>query len=111
MPAEIFDTRTRAKGVSISVMVSFAFNTLIGQITPIAMAAVGWRYYLLFVSSLRLVNAYGRLLIRGLGGLQLHQCCFLLGDTARDQEAAARGDEFPLHQRARFRADDEYEGL
>lgn len=51
VPAEIFDTRTRAKGVSIGVMVSFAFNTLIGQITPIAMAAVGWRYYLLFVST------------------------------------------------------------
>lgn len=31
-------------------MVSFAFNTLIGQVTPIAMEDVGWRYYILFVS-------------------------------------------------------------
>lgn len=30
-------------------MVSFAFNTLIGQVTPIAMESVGWRYYILFV--------------------------------------------------------------
>ncbi|KAK3074402.1 hypothetical protein LTR53_003196 [Teratosphaeriaceae sp. CCFEE 6253] len=49
VPAEIFDTRTRSKGVSIATMVSFAFNTLIGQITPIAIKAVGWRFYLVFV--------------------------------------------------------------
>jgi len=49
IPAEIFDTRTRAKGVSIATMTSFAFNTMIGQVTPIAMAAVGWRFYILFV--------------------------------------------------------------
>lgn len=29
IPAEVFDTRTRAKGVSISCMASFAFNTMI----------------------------------------------------------------------------------
>ena len=30
-------------------MVSFAFNTMIGQVTPIAMESIGWRFYLLFV--------------------------------------------------------------
>lgn len=49
IPAEIFNTATRSKGVSLATMVSFAFNTMIGQITPIALAAVGWRYYLLFI--------------------------------------------------------------
>jgi len=49
IPAEIFDTRTRAKGVSIATMVSFAFNTMIGQVTPIAIKAVTWRYYMLFI--------------------------------------------------------------
>jgi MFS family permease len=49
IPAEIFDTRTRAKGVSLATMMSFAFNTMIGQVTPIAMAAVGWKYYIVFV--------------------------------------------------------------
>lgn len=56
VPAEVFDTRTRAKGVSIGVMVSFAFNTLIGQVTPIAMESVGWRYYILFVSRSTALN-------------------------------------------------------
>jgi sugar porter (SP) family MFS transporter len=51
IPAEIFDTRTRAKGVSIATMVSFAFNTMIGQTTPIAMKSIGYRWYYLFCVS------------------------------------------------------------
>lgn len=49
IPAEIFNTATRAKGVSIATMTSFAFNTMIGQVTPVALAAIRWRYYLLFI--------------------------------------------------------------
>ncbi|KAH8692579.1 general substrate transporter [Talaromyces proteolyticus] len=49
IPAEIFDTAIRAKGVALGCMVSFAFNTMIGQVTPIGMANSGWRFYILFV--------------------------------------------------------------
>ena len=49
IPAEVFDTATRSKGVSIGVMVSFAFNTMIGQVTDPAIQQVGWRYFLTFV--------------------------------------------------------------
>jgi sugar porter (SP) family MFS transporter len=49
IPAEIFDTKTRSKGVSIATMVSFAFNTMIGQVTKPGMETAGWRFYLLFV--------------------------------------------------------------
>lgn len=49
IPAEVFDTRTRSKGVSIATMTSFAFNTMIGQVTPIALDAVGYQYYFLFI--------------------------------------------------------------
>lgn len=48
IPAEVFDTRTRAKGVSIGVMVSFAFNTMIGQTTSVAIASIGWKWYIVF---------------------------------------------------------------
>ncbi|KAI0143079.1 MFS sugar transporter-like protein [Xylariaceae sp. FL1272] len=48
IPAEIFDTHTRSKGVSIATMTSYAFNTLIGQVTDIAINSVHWRYFLLF---------------------------------------------------------------
>jgi len=49
IPAEIFNTATRVKGISIATMVSFLFNTMIGQVTTVALAKVGWRFYLLFV--------------------------------------------------------------
>lgn len=49
IPAEIFDTRTRSKGVSIATMVSFAFNTLIGQVTGTAMTNIGYKYYFVFI--------------------------------------------------------------
>ncbi|KAI2624973.1 general substrate transporter [Hypoxylon sp. NC1633] len=48
IPAEIFDTHTRSKGVSLATMTSFAFNTLIGQVTSVAVTAVGWRFFVLF---------------------------------------------------------------
>ncbi|KAF2188041.1 MFS sugar transporter-like protein [Zopfia rhizophila CBS 207.26] len=49
IPAEIFDTKTRSKGVSIATMTSFAFNTMIGQVTKPAMEQVRYRYYFLFI--------------------------------------------------------------
>jgi len=39
----------RMKGVSLGGMTSFAFNTMIGQVTPIAISAIGWRYYIIFI--------------------------------------------------------------
>lgn len=49
IPAEVFGTALRMKGVSLGAMTSFAFNTMIGQVTPIAIAAIGWRFYVIFV--------------------------------------------------------------
>jgi len=49
IPAEIFNTATRVKGISLATMVSFAFNTMIAQVTPVALAKIGWRYYILFI--------------------------------------------------------------
>lgn len=64
IPAEIFDTKTRAKGVALATMVSFAFNTMIGQVTKPAMTQVGYRYYFLFIVSTELSRmAIQRLLL------------------------------------------------
>jgi hypothetical protein len=49
VPAELFGTAMRLKGVSWGAMTSFAFNTMIGQVTPIAITAIGWKFYLVFV--------------------------------------------------------------
>lgn len=58
IPAEVFDTKTRSKGVSIATMVSFAFNTMIGQVTKPAMTQVGYRYYFLFIVSIFLCREW-----------------------------------------------------
>lgn len=52
IPAEIFDTKTRSKGVMIATMISFGFNTMIGQVTKPAMTQVGYKYYYLFIVSI-----------------------------------------------------------
>ena len=49
IPAELFGTAMRMKGVSWGAMTSFAFNTMIGQVTPIAITAIGWRFYIIFI--------------------------------------------------------------
>ena len=49
IPAELFGTAMRLKGVSLGAMASFASNTMIGQVTPIAISAIGWRYYVVFI--------------------------------------------------------------
>ena len=49
IPAEVFDTRTRSKGVSLATMTSYAFNTMIGQVTPLAMTDIGYKYYFVFI--------------------------------------------------------------
>jgi hypothetical protein len=52
IPAEIFDTKTRAKGVSIATMVNTAFNAMIAQTTSVALddtTGIGWRWYILFI--------------------------------------------------------------
>lgn len=41
IPAELFGTAMRLKGVSVGAMTSFAFNTMIGQVTPIAITKIG----------------------------------------------------------------------
>jgi hypothetical protein len=38
-----------SQGVSIATMTSFAFNTMIGQVTPIALESIGYRFYIVFV--------------------------------------------------------------
>jgi Na+/melibiose symporter-like transporter len=103
IPAEIFDTKTRAKGVSIATMLSFAFNTMIGQVTGIAMEAVGWKYYILFIVSCTMLHENEHLLIMQTG-LQLYQCTLLLLLSSGNCQASPRRDELSLHKRTNVRS-------
>ncbi|EJT98459.1 MFS sugar transporter [Dacryopinax primogenitus] len=47
-PAEIFNTRTRAKGTSLTSMSAWVSNFMIAEVTPIAFKNVQWRYMMVF---------------------------------------------------------------
>ncbi|CUM57875.1 unnamed protein product [Debaryomyces tyrocola] len=49
IPSEVFNTATRSKGVSLSTMTCFAMNTMIGQVTPLAMDTIHYRFYIVFI--------------------------------------------------------------
>ena len=100
IPAEIFDLKTRSKGVSIATMTSFAFNTMIGQTTSVALddeSGIGWRWYILFIVSCSECAQLRHKMLTACSGLQLYQCRLLLGCASRDRQAAARGDAQSLH--------------
>ncbi|RDB25726.1 High-affinity glucose transporter [Hypsizygus marmoreus] len=50
LASEVFPTNTRSIGTSVVTCANWAFNTLIGQVSPLAMTNVKWKFYMLFVS-------------------------------------------------------------
>ncbi|KAK6412661.1 Ribulose bisphosphate carboxylase large chain [Oleoguttula sp. CCFEE 5521] len=46
-PPEILPLSIRAKGASLSTAANWAFNWLVGEMTPVLQEAIGWRLYLL----------------------------------------------------------------
>ena len=46
-PPEILPLSIRAKGASMSTATNWAFNWLVGELTPVLLVVLGWRLYLL----------------------------------------------------------------
>lgn len=49
LASEVFPTSTRSIGTSVATCANWAFNTFIGQVSPIALQNVGWKFYMLFI--------------------------------------------------------------
>ncbi|KAF4339341.1 ascus development 3 [Fusarium beomiforme] len=49
IPPEVFTTELRAKANAIVQVVHYSISLIITQCSPIALAAVGWKYYILFI--------------------------------------------------------------
>ncbi|KAG8982637.1 hypothetical protein FRB94_003367 [Tulasnella sp. JGI-2019a] len=47
-PVEILNTGIRAKGTALTSMGAWLFNFFIGQVSPIALQNIGWKYYIVF---------------------------------------------------------------
>ncbi|KXN88486.1 High-affinity glucose transporter [Leucoagaricus sp. SymC.cos] len=50
LASEVFPTSTRSIGTSVATCSNWAFNTFIGQVSPIALDNVNWKFYMLFIS-------------------------------------------------------------
>ncbi|KAG5722990.1 High-affinity glucose transporter [Termitomyces sp. T112] len=50
LASEVFPTHARALGTMVATCCNWAFNTMIGQVAPIGMDKVGWKFYMLFVA-------------------------------------------------------------
>lgn len=49
LASEVFPTSVRSMGTSVATCCNWAFNVLLGQVSPMAMDNVGWKFYLLFI--------------------------------------------------------------
>ncbi|KAG6917522.1 hypothetical protein DXG01_002269 [Tephrocybe rancida] len=49
LASEVFPTSSRALGTMVATCANWAFNTMIGQVSPLAMKKIGWKFYMVFV--------------------------------------------------------------
>lgn len=50
LASEVFPTRTRSIGTAVATCSNWALNVLLSEVSPIAMANIGWKFYMLFVA-------------------------------------------------------------
>ncbi|KAK9472097.1 general substrate transporter [Dipodascopsis tothii] len=81
-PPEILPLSVRAKGASLSTASNWAFNWLVGEMTPVLQEAIGWRLYLLhaFFCALSFVVVY--FMYPETKGVSLEDMDLLFGDVS-----------------------------
>ncbi|KAJ9198505.1 hypothetical protein DTO166G4_3420 [Paecilomyces variotii] len=81
-PPEILPLSIRAKGASLSTATNWAFNWLVGEVTPILQAAIKWRLYLVhaFFCACSFVVVY--FLYPETSGVRLEDMNVLFGDAS-----------------------------
>lgn len=93
-PSEIFPTAIRAQGNSLATFTNWALGLIIGQVSPIALSAIGFKYfYVFFVFNILAFFSY-LLLFPETKGKTLEQMDELFGDQLvahplDDEKAAA----------------------
>ncbi|PYH41175.1 putative MFS monosaccharide transporter [Aspergillus saccharolyticus JOP 1030-1] len=88
-PPEILPLSIRAKGASISTATNWAFNWLVGEVTPVLQAAIKWRLYLVhaFFCACSFVLVY--FLYPETSGVRLEDMDTLFGDATTSMPTPA----------------------
>jgi hypothetical protein len=81
-PAEIFPTEIRQRGNSLSTVTNWIFNLIFAQVSPIALEAVGYRYFYAFMVFNLISGTCFWFLFPETKGKTLEQIGELFGDQA-----------------------------
>lgn len=84
---EILPYSIRSKGVSLSLAVIYSSLVLLSFVTPIALEAIGWRYYILFCCLLGLSVVVNWFMLPETRGRSLEEISDLFEDTKITQVA------------------------
>ncbi|KAJ5584103.1 uncharacterized protein N7459_003903 [Penicillium hispanicum] len=92
-PPEILPLSIRAKGASLSTAANWAFNWLVGEVTPVLQSAIKWRLYLVhaFFCACSFVVVY--FLYPETSGVRLEDMNILFGDASTAMPTPATDGE------------------
>ncbi len=103
---EIMNMAIRARGSAIAICANVLINVIFNQVSPIAFAQVGWKYYSLFIAT----NAVGAITVFALfpetKGKSLEEIGAIFGDEViapdlnTTQEKILAQEQEPVEERA-----------
>ncbi|KAK0639958.1 general substrate transporter [Cercophora newfieldiana] len=90
IPPEVFTTELRAKANAVVQVIHYSISLIITQCSPIALAAVGWKYYILFILTNALCTVVFAFFYPETRGKSLEQIDEIFGDVKAINEGIAR---------------------
>jgi hypothetical protein len=86
VPSELFPFFLRSKGLGLAVFCKAVVAIVLGQITPIAIQNVGWRYYALFIATNFCAAFFYFFLLPETKGKSLEEIAELFGDELATEQ-------------------------
>ncbi|KAM0325145.1 hypothetical protein ACHAQA_007684 [Verticillium albo-atrum] len=81
VPSELFPFFLRTKGLAFAVAVKSVIAIALSQVTPLAIASVGWRYYSLFIATNMAAALFYFFCLPETSGKSLEEIAELFGDV------------------------------
>ncbi|KAI1357541.1 general substrate transporter [Xylaria arbuscula] len=92
IPAEVFPTSKRAKGVGASTAMLWVANFIIGVVVPILIERIGFGTYIFFAAFCVLFSLFAFFCIPETGGKTLEDISLMFGDNSAEEELALQRD-------------------